>query len=146
MVQIPSPLSWLAQMHELSGAGTAVELDAEYAETAAMYVADWLRRLSDLPVHTLLLDERWNGPGDLPATPDAAYTPVTNVAEHYRWAVARRSSGSLDVLGSTSRGSVIRADFWYSDMEPVPVGDFLLADLPADARPEFVLSQISRLA
>jgi hypothetical protein len=146
MVQIPSPLWWLARMHELSGAGTAAELDADHAENAAMYVADWLRRLSDLPVHTLLLDERWVGPGGLPALDLAAYTPVTNVGDHYRWTVARRSAETLDVLGSTVRGTVVPADFWYYDGDPGTSGDFLLADIPADALPELVLSQLAKLA
>jgi hypothetical protein len=145
MVQIPSPLWWLAQTHVLGGAGTAAELDADHAENAAMYVADWLRRLSDLPVHTLLLDERWIGPSDLPALDAATYAPVTNVADHYRWTVARRSAESLDVLGSTVSGSAVPAEFWYSEGDPTYVGDFLLADIPADALPELVLSQLAKL-
>lgn len=145
MVQVPSPLAWLARTHELSGAGTAADLDADSAENAAMYVADWLRRLAELPVVTLLLDERWNGAGALPAVDDAAYAPVTNVADHYRWTVARRFEDHLDVLGSTVQGSVVAADFWRSDDMPTPRGDFLLADIPADALPELVLSQLAKL-
>jgi hypothetical protein len=132
-------------MHEVSGAGTAAALDADHAENAAMYVADWLRRLSDLPVHTLLLDERWVGPGGLPALDLAAYTPVANVADHYRWTVARRNAETLDVLGSGARGIVVPADFWYHARDPASGGDFLLADLPADALPELVLSQLAKL-
>jgi hypothetical protein len=145
MLQIPSPLWWLAGMHELSGAGTAAELDAGHAENAAMYVADWLRRFADLPVHTLLLDERWAGPGELPTLDPAAYTPVTNLADHYRWTVARRGAESLDVLGSTVSGTVVPAAFWCSETDPATGGDFLLADIPADALPELVLSQLAKL-
>ncbi|MCW2572003.1 MAG: hypothetical protein JWO88_2061 [Frankiales bacterium] len=145
MLQIPSPLWWLARMHELSGAGTAAELDAGHAENAAMYVAGWLRRFADLPVQTLLLDERWAGPGQLHDLDPAAYTPVTNLADHYRWTVARRRTESLDVLGSTISGTVVPADFWCSEDEPAGGGDFLLADIPADAPPELVLSQLAKL-
>jgi len=104
-----------------------------------------MRRLAELPVHTILLDERWDGTASLPAADAAAYVPVTNVADHYRWTVARRSVDSLVVLGSALRGSVVPADFWRSAASPVPGGDFLLADIPADALPELVLSQLARL-
>jgi hypothetical protein len=145
MLQVPSPQWWLARMHELSGAGAAAELDAGQAENAAMYVADWLRRFADVPVHTLLLDERWGGPGELPALDPAAYSPVTNLADHYRWTVARRRAESLDALGSPISGTVVPADFWCSDGDPSIGGDFLLADIPADALPELVLSQLAKL-
>jgi hypothetical protein len=145
IVQVPSPLWWLARMHELSGAGTAADLDAGHAENAAMFVADWLRRFVDLPVHTLLLDERWTGPRELPTLDPAAYMPVTNLADHYRWTVARRGAETLDVLRSTVSGTVVPTDFWYSEADPASGGDFLLADIPADALPELVLSQLAKL-
>jgi hypothetical protein len=56
VLQIPSPMLWLARTHELSGSGWVADLDADDAEKAAMYIADWLRRMSVLPASMLLLD------------------------------------------------------------------------------------------
>lgn len=146
MLQIPSPMLWLALTHELSGAGPVSDLEVDHAENAAMYVADWLRRLSKLPVSMLLLDERWTGRGDLPLVDSSAYTPVSNVAGHYRWALARRTPGGVDVLGSAVTGTVVPQDYWLSDRASAPSGDFLFAEIPAHAVPETVLSQLAKLA
>ncbi|MCW2598910.1 MAG: hypothetical protein JWM02_739 [Frankiales bacterium] len=145
VLQVPSPLLWLARTHELSGAGTAGDLDLDHAENAAMYVADWLRRLSVLPVSMLLLDERWTGAGVLPLVDTAAYVPVSNVTDHYRWALARRTQDGITTLLSTTTGTSVPQDYWLSDVGTAPTGDFLLAEIPADAVPETVLSQLAKL-
>ena len=90
---------WLARTPPAQRRRLTADLAVEYAETAAMYVADWLRRLSKLPLSMLLLDERWAGTGDLPLADVTAYTPVTNVADHYRWTLARRTH-----VGETASG------------------------------------------
>lgn len=145
VLQIPSPMLWLALTHQLSGAGTVADLDVDRAENAAMYVADWLRRLSKLPVSMLLLDERWTGTDDLPLVDSSAYSPVSNVAGHYRWTLARRTPGEVTVLGSAVTGTVVPQDYWLSDGASAPSGDFLFAEIPAHAVPETVLSQLAKL-
>lgn len=146
VLQIPSPMLWLARTHELVGSGIAADLDSDQAENAAMYVADWLRRMSVQAASMLLLDERWTGMGELPLVDGAAYTPVRNIAEHYRWALARRTNEGIDVLGATVTGTAVPLDYWLSDSGPAPSGDFLIADIPAGAVPETVLSQLAKLA
>jgi hypothetical protein len=146
IVQVPSPMLWLAQTHELTGAGEVTDLDADHAENAAVYVADWLRRLSGLPVSLLLLDERWTGAASLPAADDAAYKPVSNVTDHYRWALGRRASDRVTVVGSTVTGTPVPAEYWLNEDAAAPTGDFLLADIPANAVPETVLAQLAKLA
>jgi hypothetical protein len=143
VLQIPSPRAWLARTHTLSGAGTVADLSEQHVETAAMYVAGWLRQLSGLPVTMLLLDERTTDP--LPSADPANDAPVANVAEHYRWVLGRRTSSGISVLGSSVRGAAVPTTFWLSDSVSVPSGDFLLADIPADAVPETVLAQLSKL-
>lgn len=145
VLQIPSPMLWLALTHQLSGAGTVADLNVDHAENAAMYVADWLRRLSVLPVSMLLLDERWTGTGELPVVDSSAYAPVSNISAHYRWTVARRTKDRIGVLGSAVTGAVVPRDYWLSEAGTAPVGDFLLAEIPADAVPETVLSQLAKL-
>jgi len=145
VLQIPSPMLWLALTHQLSAAGTVADLDVDRAENAAIYVADWLRRLSLLPVSMLLLDERWPGTGDLPLVDAAAYAPVSNVTGNYRWALARRTRDGVEILGSAVTGTVVPQDYWLSDATSAPSGDFLFAEIPADAVPETVLSQLAKL-
>lgn len=145
VLQIPSPMLWLARTHELTGAGTVADLDVDRAENAAIYVADWLRRQAMLPVSMLLLDERWPTMGELPVVDSSAYTPVSNVTDHYRWAIARRTHDTVEILGSTISATVVPQDYWMSDAASAFSGDFLFAEIPADAVPETVLSQLSKL-
>lgn len=145
VVQVPSPLLWLARTHGLSGAGPVTGLDARHAENAAVYLADWLRRLSALPVSMLLLDERRAGPGQLPPVEDAAYQPVANIADHYRWALGLRTPAGIGVVGSGANGVAVPPQYWRDDDAKAPTGDFLVADIPADAVPETVLSQLAKI-
>ena len=98
-----------------------------------------------LPVSMLLLDERWTGSGELPLVDSSAYAPVSNVTDNYRWALARRTHDEVHVLGSAVRGTVVPQDYWRSEAASAPSGDFLFAEIPADAVPETVLSQLAKL-
>jgi hypothetical protein len=109
-----------------------------------MYVADWLRRLSDLQVSMLLLDERRTGSAELPDVD--AYLPVTNVTDHYRWTLGRRTDDELMVRGSMFTGTPVPAEYWLSEDATAPIGDFLMAEIPANAVPETVLAQLAKLA
>jgi hypothetical protein len=40
---------------------------------------------------------------------------------------------------------VVPQDYWLSDATSAPSGDFLFAEIPADAVPETVLSQLAKL-
>jgi hypothetical protein len=142
VLQIPSPMRWLARTHQLAGAGGAQDLTADHAENAAMYVADWLRNLSALPVSLLLLDARSD---DLPTVDLAAYTPVSNVTDHYRWTLGQRSHEGVAVLAAATNGVAVPPSYWLSTDADPPLGDFLIADIPADAVPETVLAQLARL-
>jgi len=146
VAQIPSPMLWLAQTHELSGAGEVTDLEAEHAENAAVYVADWLRRLSGLPLSMLLLDERCTREAQLPVVDDAAYRPVSNVTDHYRWSLGRRTADGITVVGTTLTGKSVPAEYWLKEDATAPSGDFLLADIPENAVPETVLAQLAKLA
>jgi hypothetical protein len=145
VLQIPSPMLWLALTHELSGAGTVSDLTIDDAENAAMHIAGWLRRMSMLPVSMLLLDERWTGEGFLPLVDSSAYTPVSNVTLNYRWELARRTSEGVNILGSSVTGALVPPEYWLSDGTSASTGDFLFAEIPADAVPETVLSQLAKL-
>ena len=145
VLTIPSPIVWLAKTHIAAGLGSVAALEPEHAENAAMYVADWLRRFAALPLAMVVLDERWTGLAWTFSVEDAAYVPVTNVVEHYRWNVGRRTEAGIRTLGSELHGASVPPRFWLSDDEPVPPGDFLVAEIPADAVPELVLERLGTL-
>jgi hypothetical protein len=145
VMQIPSPMVWLARTHVASGAGAVGDLGVDHAENAAMYVADWLRRFSTLRLSMLLLDERYPGAQTPCAFDDGVYAPVSNIAEHYRWTLARRTPAGVTVAGSNMRGVPVPQAFWLGRDESVPPSDFFFADIPADAVPEIVLEQLAKL-
>jgi hypothetical protein len=145
VLQIPSPMLWLALTHQLAGAGDVADLSIDDAENAAMHVAGWLRRLSTLPISMILLDERWPGPDLMSVVDSSVYAPVSNVTNHYRWALARRTRDGVDILGSAATGSMVPAEYWLSDVASASSGDFLFGEIPAHAVPETVLSQLAKL-
>lgn len=152
VVQIPSPMQWLSRTHQLAGTEGADELDLDAAENASMYVADWLRGLAAVPLAGILLDDRpIPGAAPLPSVGLDTYTPITNVARHYRWDVAIRTADRVLVHNSEPDrkelgGSAISPEFWRGDGTTLPPTDFYITQLPADAVPELVLAQLATLA
>ncbi|SEN11238.1 hypothetical protein E3O25_12585 [Cryobacterium sp. TMT1-3] len=142
VLQIPSPMQWLARTHPFSGSDDVLALDADNAENASMYVADWLRGFAALPLIAVLLDDR--GPV-LEPVPLSTYSPIANVTDHYRWALGQRHDDRVELHGSALRGAVIGTDFWSTDADPLPEGDFLVGEVPHQAVPEQVLSRITAL-
>lgn len=146
VLQIPSPMQWLRRTHVFSAATDPGELGADDAENASMYVADWLRAFAKLNLAAVLLDDRAASGGTPPVTvPLATYSPVANVTNHYRWALAQRSSGQIEVHGTGRLGSVVPPAFWLDEDGTLPDGDFLVAEIPPTAVPEDVLARIAGL-
>ncbi len=151
VLQIPSPMQWLVRTHHFSASTDLAELDADDAENASMYVADWLRGFADLNLAAILLDDRTVTGGTPPVTvPVTTYSPVANVTDHYRWALAQRSEAQIEVHGTGRLGSVVPPGFWLDDDgalpdRALPDGDFLLGEIPPTAVPEFVLARVAGL-
>jgi hypothetical protein len=155
---MPSPSRWLAISAEQAGKPIAPP-DPDSADTAAMYLADFLRIFATAPVDGLLLDEGPTSASDLTAAD--AYRPVLNVAEHYKWPVLMCSetdawphgpiSGVGGWVGSAPPDRAagtwgLRAsdDFW-SGGDPVGAPDLVLAVVPARADPEAVMARVRAL-
>ncbi|MDJ0339262.1 hypothetical protein [Cryobacterium sp. PH31-O1] len=144
VLQIPSPMQWLARTHAFSGSADVSGLDADSAENASMYVADWLRGFAALPLVAVLLDDR--GPiVSAGSVPLSTYSPIANVTDHYRWALGQRTGDGVELHGSARTGAVIKPQFWSADTAVLPDGDFLLGEVPREAVPERVLSRITAL-
>jgi hypothetical protein len=160
VLAVPTPGRWLGAAAEHAGSDPG-PIDADRAETAAMYVADMLRTFGTLGVDGLLLDEG-SAPGSGVIHPEASRS-VLNVAEHYGWPVLIRADaaaawphGSIQGvaawLGSAVAdvtsgrwGVVAGAGFWDGD-DPAPDADLVLAPVPAQADPEVVMKRVRALA
>ena len=146
VLHVPSPMQWLARTHHFSGATGISELDADDAENASMYVADWLRGFASLPLAAVLLDDRDMAGGVQPASVELeTYSPVANVTDHYRWTLGLRRTDHVELRGTDLAGAVISPEFWLEEDRQLPAGDFFMSEIPPTAIPEDVLTRISTL-
>ncbi|MDP9885536.1 hypothetical protein J2W21_003060 [Sinomonas atrocyanea] len=146
----PSPLVWLAMAQRAAGNPDLSAVTPDHGESAAMYVSDWLRRYADRPITCLVLDGRHEGlegQGSsrvLPAEDLAAYSPVVNAAEHYRWGVLHMTEEGVGVAGEARTAARLPDGFW-TDGAPAPEAELLLTAVPAAADPDTVLARLASL-
>ena len=152
---IPSPRQWLAVTYAQAHGGADVEVGADEADTAAMYLADFLRAFGESGVDVLLLEESEQSE---PASTEELewYRPVLNVAAHYRWATglrlpaAKHHVSGVDFLiapRAVNGARVLTAlppAFWSGKIA-APAGDARFAAIPGDAKPETVLERLGVL-
>lgn len=146
VLQIPSPMQWLGWTHHHVGAPGVADLDADDAEKASMYVADWVRSFAGLDLAGVLLDERQILDVDLPSVDVSVYSPVANVTEYYRWPLARRHADRVELIGQEEVGGVLTANFWLTEDMQLPEGDFLMTEIPRSAEPEEVVARVGLLS
>ena len=147
VLQLPSPMQWLTRTHHFAGTTDAATLDADDADNASMYVADWLRSFAALGLAGVLLDDRTPDGGVEPAVVGLdSYSPIANVTEHYGWTLGLRRDEGITLHGAGAAGGIIRSEFWLESDHPLPAGDFLLGEIPPAAVPEEVLTRILSMA
>jgi hypothetical protein len=157
----PSPRAWIAEAYaQAHGADAEVEIGDDEADSAAMYLADFLRSFADSGVDVLLLDEQ-NLAQPLAASTLACYQTVANVAGHYRWDLGLRLSAAgaesvedadlafvvaAQTQASVGAGLEVPAAFWDgADVVVVPTGGFRFVSIPEQAQPERVLERLEIL-
>jgi hypothetical protein len=147
LLALPSPKHWMEIAYCQAHALDEVDVSWDDAESASMYVADYLRSFAGCDVAGLLVRDS-SGPandGEL-----ARYQPVLNVAEHYRWQVVldgcaadyapATAQGIRFCLGEGAGASTcpkIALDAWSREVSDQP--DFFYLTIPEDAVPESVL-------
>ncbi|OUZ12443.1 hypothetical protein BHE97_01660 [Aeromicrobium sp. PE09-221] len=141
IVSVPSPARWLAQTHAIAGTPRP-EIDEDRADSASLYVAQWLGRLGALPGAMILLDARGDDV-DIVEKPEA-YTAVVNVCDHLEWIVAMRDDDGVAVVGDHPSIGVVDPAFWRG-AGALPETPVLLAQIPATAAPEQVLDRLATL-
>ncbi|MDI9902684.1 hypothetical protein QM716_22775 [Rhodococcus sp. IEGM 1409] len=145
VLQLPSPVQWLSRTHHYGG-GDVEALEADDGENASMYVADWLRRFAALPLAGVFLDDRTPaGSPDVVTVELDSYSPVVNIAAHYRLPLGLRRADGVHLHGDTRRGSSVEEGYWDRGTTVPAEGDFLIARIPAHAVPEMVLSRLDSL-
>lgn len=157
VLALPSPRRWAALAYSQAYTGETPELDADVVDSAAAYVADFLRAFADCGIDGLLLCE---DAASAPATADdlALYQPVFNVAAHYRWDAGLQlppgSPGAAgdgpafvladEPLAGLPTGIAVPPAFW-TGAAPPPAAGFRYAEIPAEAQPERVLERLALL-
>ncbi|MCP5364193.1 MAG: hypothetical protein H6905_02995 [Hyphomicrobiales bacterium] len=165
VLALPAPRAFLNFVNRSIGRAKS-NVDEDDLESAAMYMADFMRAVSNLPVGGLLLED---GPGEdaFLATDIEACSSLVNVAKHYRWALVVRlvDGGEPGVLAATSEVAdaiITTADAGFPDGKAIgidvgtalwvdgtlPPSDpwrFAFAEIPPDKNPEAVLDALARL-
>lgn len=146
LLELPAPADWLCAAWQAAKKGPAPEIDTEIAETAAMYIADFLRCFAGTPVAGLLLHA-----GAAPLDP-AACQPLANVAAHYRWSFGARAEepghGFDFVVADRPVAGCLTGLSHRLGAGPAPgrpANTFLAVQVDAEAEPNAVLEQLSAL-
>ncbi|MDH6195752.1 hypothetical protein M2272_002392 [Mycobacterium frederiksbergense] len=141
VLHVPSPAAWLSWAHQVASSPIDT-VDPDRADSASMYVAEWLGQLGALPVSLVLLDAR-----ETPCTAAeqlASYTSIGNVVSHFGWSAALWSGQGIESSAADPGISVVPDEFWTTGAD-VPEGQVLLTTIPGSAHPERVLDQLARL-
>ena len=160
LLSLPSPRLWVALASAQALPGEPVEIDAEAVDSAAAYIADFLREFAECGIDGILLQE--SAASEPVSTEDLQlYQAVFNVAAHYRWDAGLRlpvaahdaalGPGPAFVVSPRNSaagvaGLVLKPEFWTGERAPeCPAGGFRYAEIPLDAKPESVLDRLATL-
>jgi hypothetical protein len=153
-----SPRLWVADAFRQAHA-VEVEVGEDDADSAALYIADFLRAFGEAGVDVLLLEESATSePGT--AADVACYRSVLNVAGHYRWAAGLKVPGGRYAGGEAGfdfviaprplpgamAGRTVGGEFWEGAAPPeLAPNAFRYATIPVRADPERVLERLALL-
>lgn len=159
---IPSPRALVVKAYQAANDGD-IEPDEMSVDTAAMYVADYLRYFSETGLSGVLLME---DESLMPLNSEELswYQPVFNVTKHYRWAVGVHLPEEIenfvlpdDVnfsivpaqsdLADDSLGIDISEQLWGQGNDSLGARNkgFYYLSIPESSKPELVLETLSTL-
>jgi hypothetical protein len=157
-LSLPSPRAWVSAAYRLAH-GKDVEAGEEEADSAALYIADFIRSFGAVGIDVLeLVETESSEPASVDET--ECYRAVCNVAGHYRWDVGLRvpgmrhdgRAGAFDFVTSPRQvegavhGQSVSPRFWSGTAAPSPApASFWHATIPADSAPEAVLERLALL-
>ncbi|MFZ1741544.1 MAG: hypothetical protein WAT93_01755 [Pontixanthobacter sp.] len=160
ILALPSPRNWVGMAYRMAHGAIAVcDVGLDEADSAAVYIADFLGGFGDIGLDGLLLVEA--AEAEPASVEDLVYQPVFNVAAHYRWDVGLhlpvaeswqgRVSGPNFVIASLMldapcQGLGLGDEFWVDGVIPdAPASGFYHLDIKPESDPEQVLDRLARL-
>ena len=158
VLALPSPKRWMANAHCQARKIDDARVSWDDAESASMYVADFLRCFSDCELSAVLLRDAANT-GPVCAGDVTRYQPVINVAQHYGWQIvldgcadnflASPESGvavCLSQLSTKESGLKLSDDCWDGASLPSFNDErFWYVTIPQNAVPEQVLELLGKM-
>ncbi|MBN3511686.1 hypothetical protein [Mycolicibacterium nivoides] len=141
VLHTPSPAVWLSWAHQVAGSPIDA-VDPDRADSASMYIAEWLGQLGALTVSLVLLDARESP--CMAAEQLDGYTSIGNVVSHFDWSAALWSAQGIENSASDPGIGVVPEEFWTTGAD-VPEGQVLVTTIPGSAYPELVLDQLAKL-
>ena len=168
VIVIPSPQCWLEQIQQFINPGQEVSISEDDIESAAIYMAEYVRLFSTLGIAAIVIDEKDNHLLPLVAVLPL-YQPLINIGKHYQWLIGLKQETSGEELvrvinhvdfilvgniGFTELlsyrenklpiGGGLNRNFWLAKSATTLKGLFY-GEIPTDAEPENVLSQLKVL-
>jgi hypothetical protein len=154
MLVVPSPRQLLPWAHDTANGVLTEMVEDIAADSATVYLADFLREFADCGIAGILVREQ--GTQDFGATLGCLYRPLNNIGEAYQWSVGLDLNGAraneLDdfdfvISDSGDCASLVAHplphDFWETgECHP---GAFVFGKIPVDAVPEKVLEILDRI-
>jgi hypothetical protein len=159
---IPSPRALVVKAYQAANDGD-IEPDEMSVDTAAMYLADYLRYFSGTDLSGVLLKE---DESLMPLNSEELswYQPVFNVTKHYRWAVGVHLPTEIEKfvlpddinfsivpaqsgLADGSHGIDISEQLWKQGADSLGARNtgFYYLSIPEDSKPELVLDTLSTI-
>lgn len=141
---LPAPRAWVVIAY-LQAHGESTEAGEDEADSASVYIADFLRTFGEAGVDALLLQAVEDGAG---------CQSLLNVAAHYRWDVGVQGATAVPAGATFAVADAPQAElptgitpteaFWQG--EPfAATGAFCYARIPVAAQPEAVLERLATL-
>lgn len=159
-LSIPSPRLSIVWACEQAQLGDALEIDADTVDSAALYLADFLRAFCNVGIDIILLEE------SIDTEPTSMedlqlYQALFNLAAHYRWDIGLRlptAKGYQHVakgpdfvvspkrLDEPQTGMLVPDDYWAGTTPLVDSSNaFRFAKIPPNAKPEQVLERLTAM-
>lgn len=145
VLRAPSPARWLCRAHAVVG-NPLDGVDEDQADSASMYLAEWLGKLGSVPVALVLLDTR---PTEADPFVEAeerltSYSAISNVTGHFEWTLGIRDGAAVEVGPGEPSVEILPETFWTNGAR-VPDADVILTTIPPSATPEHVLDRLAGL-
>lgn len=152
MIGVPAPRNLLAWAFEAAHQRRLEEITVDHADSASVYLSDFISSLSGLGVSGVFVEE---GCADEEAWRHEAeiYVPLRNVTAHQHWQLGLRlgflptdkeGQKAFDFVvtpaANASTGLWLDDCFWSGQLEPAE-GRLRYGLIPAQANPETVLAQ-----